>query len=179
MYALFDANIDIQGKGGVVAAPDHSTPGGSYYYHWMRDGALTMRTYMEINNYDLSKIEKKMKSYVSWVKNVQGKTDPQGFDVRINPKFELPNGEVFVGGWCRPQTDGPGLRSAALLLFADLLLKNGQSSYVSSNMVQSIKFDLDWIMTNWMSDGCDLWEEVRSNDFFWGRAAYVYAFEQC
>jgi len=33
-----------------------------------------------------------MKSYVNWVKNVQGKTDPQGFDVRINPKFELPNG---------------------------------------------------------------------------------------
>jgi glucoamylase len=87
MYALFDANIDIQGKGGVVAAPDHSTPGGSYYYHWMRDGALTMRTYMEINNFELSKIEKKMKSYVNWVRNVQGKTDPQGYDVRINPKF--------------------------------------------------------------------------------------------
>ena len=92
MYALFDANIDIQGKGGVVAAPDHSTPGGSYYYHWMRDGALTMRTYMEINNFELSKIEKKMKSYVNWVRNVQGKTDPQGYDVRINPKFQLPNG---------------------------------------------------------------------------------------
>jgi len=92
MYALFDANIDIQGKGGVVAAPDYSTPGGSYYYHWMRDGALTMRTYMEINNFELSKIEKKMKSYVNWVRNVQGKTDPQGYDVRINPKFELPNG---------------------------------------------------------------------------------------
>ena len=46
MYTLFDANIDIQGKGGVVAAPDRSTPGGSYYYHWMRDASLTMRTYM-------------------------------------------------------------------------------------------------------------------------------------
>lgn len=46
MYGLFDANINIQGKGGIVAAPDHSTPGGSYYYHWMRDAALTMRTYM-------------------------------------------------------------------------------------------------------------------------------------
>ena len=50
MYKLFDANINIQGKGGVVAAPDNSTPGGSYYYHWMRDGALTMRTYMELND---------------------------------------------------------------------------------------------------------------------------------
>jgi len=34
-------------------------------------------------------------------------------------------------------------------------------------------------MANWQSDGCDLWEEVRSNDFFWGRAAYVYAFTLC
>ena len=54
MYQLFDANINIQGKGGIVAAPDHSTPGGSYYYHWMRDAALTMRTYMEINDMQLS-----------------------------------------------------------------------------------------------------------------------------
>lgn len=46
MNQFFEANINIQGKGGVVAAPDPNTPGGSYYYHWMRDAALTMRTYM-------------------------------------------------------------------------------------------------------------------------------------
>jgi len=135
MYSLFDANIDIQGKGGVVAAPDHSTPGGSYYYHWMRDAALTMRTYLEINDFDLGKVETKWKHYVDWVRKVQGETDPQGFDVRINPKFELPNGEVFVGGWCRPQTDGPGLRSGALMMFADLLIKNGQQTYVTNTML--------------------------------------------
>lgn len=56
MYKLFDVNINIQGKGGVVAAPDRSTPGGSYYYHWMRDAALTMRTYLEINDFNLSKV---------------------------------------------------------------------------------------------------------------------------
>ena len=99
-----------------------------------------------------------MKSYANWVKRVQGETDPQGFDIRINPKFELPNGEVFVGGWCRPQTDGPGLRSAALSLFGQLLLKNGQSSYVSSTLAPIIKFDLEWVFNNWQSEGCDLWE---------------------
>lgn len=56
MYKLFDANINIQGKGGIVAAPDFQTPIGSYYYHWMRDAALTMRTYMELNDYNLPKI---------------------------------------------------------------------------------------------------------------------------
>lgn len=73
--------------GGIVAAPDHSTPGGSYYYDWMRDGALSMRIYMELNNFELPKVEIKMKSYVNWVRNVQTKHDPQGYDVRINPKF--------------------------------------------------------------------------------------------
>lgn len=99
--------------------------------------------------------------------------------MRINPKFELPNGEVFVGGWCRPQTDGPGLRSGALLLFADLLLKNGQTSYVNTNLIPLIKNDLEWILVNWQSNGCDLWEEVRSSDFFWNRASYVYTFKLC
>jgi glucoamylase len=120
-----------------------------------------------------------MKSYVNWVKKVQSETDPQGFDVRINPKFELPNGEVFVGGWCRPQTDGPGLRSGALLIFADLLIKNGQTAYVNSNIVPIVKYDLEWVFGNWQSNGCDLWEEVRSSDFFWNRMSYVYTFKQC
>jgi len=123
----------------------------------MRDAALTMRTYMELNNFELSKVETKMKSYVNWIKRVQSETDPQGFDVRINPKFELPNGEVYVGGWCRPQTDGPGLRSAALMLFADLLLKNSQNNYVTSDVVPLIQKDLEWVFANWQSEGCDLW----------------------
>jgi hypothetical protein len=33
-----------------------------------------------------------MKAYVSWVSRVQKIIDPNGFDIRINPKFELPNG---------------------------------------------------------------------------------------
>ena len=116
-----------------------------------------------------------MKAYVEWVKKVQNETDPNGFDVRINPKFQLPNGEVYVGGWCRPQTDGPGLRSAALTMFADILMQNGQESYVRDTLVPLIKYDHDWIHSNWSSDGCDLWEEVHSNDFFWNRMSYVYA----
>ena len=64
-------------------------------------------------------------------------------------------------------------------MFADILLKGGQKSYVTDVLLSPIKNDLDWVLANWKSDGCDLWEEVRSNDFFWGRAAFVYAFDQC
>lgn len=120
-----------------------------------------------------------MKAYVAWVRKTQNQTDPNGFDIRINPKFELPNGEVYVGGWCRPQTDGPGLQSAALMTFVKILMDNSQSSYAQSEVLPAIRFDLEWIFSNWASNGCDLWEEVRSSDFFWNRASYVYTLGLC
>ena len=59
------------------------------------------------------------------------------------------------------------------------MLDNSQQGYVTESLVPLIKKDLDWVHANWQSDGCDLWEEVRSNDFFWGRAAFVYALDLC
>lgn len=44
-------NINVENNGGVCAAPGMS-PAGSYYYHWMRDGALSMRAFMDLNDYD-------------------------------------------------------------------------------------------------------------------------------
>ena len=31
------------------------------------------------------------------------------------------------------------------------------------------------MLANWESEGCDLWEEVRSTDFYFNRMAYVYS----
>jgi glucoamylase len=67
MYQKFLDNIDIDGMGGIVAAPDNSTPGGSYWYHWMRDASLTMRSLIEINDNNTSTIDGKMKDWVNWV----------------------------------------------------------------------------------------------------------------
>lgn len=89
MRDLFLANVNIEGKGGVVAAPDYNTPGGSYYYHWERDGALTMRALQETANSTMD-VAAYMQSYVSWVLNVQAEADPNGIDVRTEPKYYLP-----------------------------------------------------------------------------------------
>jgi len=43
--------------------------------------------------------------------------------------------------------------------------------------VPLIKYDLDWVHSNWQSEGCDLWEEAHSNDFFWNRMSYVYTMD--
>ena len=165
MMNYFLTNINIEGKGGVAAAPDKNTPGGSYYYHWMRDAGLTMRVYQELNDNNLSVVSKALKAYTEFVLRVQDERNPYESDVRINPKFELPNGEVYVGGWCRPQTDGPGLTSAALIIFANNIMDKEGDSFVKENLWTSgakhggaIKYDLDWIVNNWQSSGCDLWE---------------------
>ena len=49
-----------------------------------------------------------------YVLQVQQKDDPNGIDVRVEPKFTIPDGNPYTGGWCRPQTDGPALRAMAL-----------------------------------------------------------------
>lgn len=122
-----------------------------------------------------------MQHFVQWVLKVQSETDPSGIDVRIEPKFELPNGEPYSGGWCRPQTDGPGIQSQALIMYANILLDNNQESYVrqylwtsnpSSYRGGAIVADLEWVYTNYRQNGCDLWEEVQSSDFFWNLMAF-------
>lgn len=168
------ANVDIQGSGAVVASPDPNTPGGSYYFHWARDGALCWETVLE--TYNASDLDTKFQHYVSWVNREHTMTDPNGIDVRVEPKFSIPGGQPYTGGWCRPQTDGPALRSITLINYANRLIKNGNEAYVSeylwtsgANNGGAIRNDMEWLVSNWNSSGCDLWEELRSSDLFWNR----------
>lgn len=160
-------------SGGVVAAPDYDTPGGSYYYHWERDGALTMRALQESTDSSVDK-DAYMQSYISWVLNVQGESDPHDIDVRTEPKYYLPDGAVYDGSWCRPQNDGPGLRAISMMIYAE----NADADYVSKYLWTgdssaynggAIKYDLDYVIDGWSTNTCDLWEEVQSTDFFWNR----------
>lgn len=178
MLKYFLANTDIQGKGGVVASPDHNTPGGSYYYAWERDGALSMRAMLDVAEWS-DDIATRFGHYVQWVLRVQVESDPHSdTDVRTEPKYNLPDGDVFEGAWCRPQTDGPALRAKTLMAYADKLNAIGKSSEVkqylwtgsdSSYNGGAIKYDLEWVAANWEQNGCDLWEEIQSADFFWNR----------
>lgn len=175
LEGYFTANLNIQNKGGVVAAPDYNTPGGSYYYAWARDSALSMKSYMTIHDFDYNSIKDYMNSYVEYELKVHSESDPN-VDVRVEAKFNLPEGDPFLGGWCRPQTDGPGLRATTFSLYSKVLIDNGQTDYVRQKLYTSgayngglIKADLDWVINHWSESGCDLWEEIRSDNFFWGR----------
>jgi glucoamylase len=175
MYANYLANLNIQGSGAVVAAPDQETPGGSYYYHWMRDAGLSIKAWLDINDNDYNKVKTELDAYAGWVKKVQHKADPNNIDVRIEPKFTIPDGEPYTGGWCRPQTDGPALRAMAMSKWGMIVKDNGGDT---ASIWEVVSFDMAWVLENWMSEGCDLWEEVRSNDFFFNRMAYIYSLNE-
>lgn len=78
MVNKFETQINYDGTGAVEASPDRNTKGGDYFYDWMRDGALSMRTYQEIHSRDLPTIQKTMDSYVAWVSKLQSRVDPFG-----------------------------------------------------------------------------------------------------
>jgi glucoamylase len=174
MRGFFLNNINIDGSGAVVASPDTNTPGGSYYYHWERDAALSMQALLMTAG-SLSDVQPLMDSYVAWVKNVQSQPDPHGQSVLAEPKYLIPSGQVFPGAWCRPQNDGPGLRSHTLIDYATALQADAERGVVHeggttpAQLWAYIQIDLDWQAANWQANGCDLWEEIESTDFFWNR----------
>lgn len=131
---------------------------------------------MDINDNDYSKVKDILSAYAKWVQNVQNQQDNNN-DVRIEPKFEIPSGKPYDGGWCRPQTDGPGLRANAMAMWGKILINNNQTDSARKDILPLVQKDLEWVSANWQQDGCDLWEEVRSNDFFWGRMAYIYSLQ--
>lgn len=54
-------------------------------------------------------------------------------------------------------------------------MKNGKEDQAKNDVWPLMKNDLDWVMENWESDGCDLWEEIRSSDFFWNKMSQAYS----
>ena len=51
---------------------------------------------MEVNDFDLSKTDANMQSYVEWVNRVNAETSPNQIDIRGEVKFNLPNGDVVT-----------------------------------------------------------------------------------
>ena len=173
MYEIFEKNIDINGKGAVCASRDNDTEIGSYYYHWSRDGALVMKYYMYLNDFSYSSISTKMKHYIeNWVKPIEQNEKFTELDPRVDPKFLINERKAYEEPWCKPQADATGLRATTLSLFAEVLINNGEEDYVKNILFPMIKYDLEWILEHWKEESCDVWEDGRSNDFFWIRMAF-------
>jgi glucoamylase len=66
------------------------------------------------------------------------------------------------------------LRALALSKWGLILTAEGLLTEAAA-IWDLVAFDLDWVQQNWGSSGCDLWEEVQSEDFFFNRMAYIYS----
>eukprot|EP00475_Leptophrys_vorax_P045008 TRINITY_DN922_c0_g1_i1.p1 TRINITY_DN922_c0_g1~~TRINITY_DN922_c0_g1_i1.p1 ORF type:complete len:621 (-),score=167.52 TRINITY_DN922_c0_g1_i1:85-1947(-) len=164
----FMKNIDVNGLGGVLASPSKSSP--NYYYHWARDGAISMYEMMNVKSF--AEADQHLKNYVNWAFNkIQKETCNSGTDVRGEPKFMI-DGSCFTDGWMRPQNDAAGLRSITMIRYANMLIANGQKDFVTSQMyhqdtsLTGIKRDLEYAAQIWDQPTGDPWEEVRGQVFF-------------
>ena len=167
------ANISPAGTtpGVVVASPERISP--PYYFHWVRDAALTMRTVVTLSetasNTEHARLEKIIFDYVQFSRSNQLAATLTGLG---EPKFNI-DGSAYQLGWCRPQNDGPALRAMTLSRFAFDLLASGREATVRERLYDGamptstvIKADLEFVSNHWRDDGCDIWEETRGQHFY-------------
>jgi glucoamylase len=158
--------------GSVVASPSHSNP--DYYYHWVRDAALTMDTI--VTAYQTSRTAQQ-KTYLShllmdYINFSRSNQTAQTLTGLGEPKFYV-DGRPYSDPWGRPQNDGPALRAITATHLAFILLQEGQTDYVRKVLYDStlptnslIKADLEYVAYHWKDTSFDLWEEVRADHFY-------------
>lgn len=181
MVRYFVQNLDVNGSGAVLAArgevpalPHGCCPGG-YAWDWMRDAALSMTILQRlvgeagevpagVPRVTAAYVHRTLSSYAAWVDRVQKQ---QGLHRHTEPKWDIATATPYRGSWCRPQTDGPGLRAQALMRFA-----TGLGHADRHALWALIRFDLDWLAQGPAAGmaSCDIWEETVDGKFLWNRA---------
>lgn len=165
--------------GVVIASPLKSHP--NYFYNWIRDSALTIRSLIYQLDEDLNSHASDLKTvienyivanyHLQRLPNRSGKFDDPTRSGLGEPKF-MPNGETFDEHWGRPQSDGPGLRVVTITDYLKVLEKHndklssdflGNRTFIYNEIV---KPDLEYVMANWHSEAFDLWEEIDALHFF-------------
>jgi len=186
-------NLNYHGTGATVASPGDTPalssliggPAAGYVFDWMRDSGLTISGLMKLSRTRVAEVGPKARlypdtieainqNYLRWVKSViamDGDIAPGGghVDAHGEGKWEISPPGPFKGGWCRPQSDGPPIRAAAILS----MVNRSQSAEQRKELWELAKFDLDWLLdstgANIQKDVCDLWEEETDSPLFWNR----------
>ncbi|SJL07773.1 related to Glucoamylase [Armillaria ostoyae] len=170
--------------GVVIASPSSTNP--DYLFTWTRDSSLVFQALIDQYTLGLdTTLRTEIDNFVSAETTQQQVSNPSGSVSSGGlgePKFNI-DLSAFTGAWGRPQRDGPALRSTALITYANWLIANGNTSYVSSTLWPVIKLDLGYVVSFWNQTGWDnlqsrfhaaadepcsfdLWEEVSSSSFF-------------
>ncbi|EIW58421.1 glucoamylase [Trametes versicolor FP-101664 SS1] len=151
----------------VVASPSTTNP--DYLFTWTRDTSLVFKALIDqLTSGEDPSLRGLVDMFTSSQAALQQVSNPSGTVSTGGlgePKFNIDE-SAFTGAWGRPQRDGPALRSTAFISYANWLLDNGNTTYVTQTLWPVIKLDLDYVEANWNQTGFDLWEEVNSSSFF-------------
>lgn len=169
---MFD-NISPPGaaQGAVAASPSRKNP--DYYYHWVRDAAITANEIVfrqeEMETPEERQKELRMlENYAAFSRSNQLSKSLTGLG---EPKFNM-DGSPFNGPWARPQNDSPALRAITLIHWARVLESSGRKKEardlisLQSPKQSVIGADLNYIAANWKKPCYDLWEETFGQHFF-------------
>ncbi|KAF9483498.1 glycoside hydrolase family 15 protein [Pholiota conissans] len=151
----------------VIASPSTTNP--NYLFTWTRDSALVFKTIIDqFTTGQDTTLRPLIDLYVSAQTALQQVSNPSGTVSTgglAEPKFNI-DGTAFTGPWGRPQRDGPALRATALITYANWLIANSNTTFVTKSLWPVIKLDLDYVTNLWNQSTFDLWEEVDSSSFF-------------
>lgn len=162
--------------GAIIAAPSKHDP--DYYYHWVRDAALTVEATLDLYEGGYLNVDQRQQVRSFLVQHINynqiihhNALLGQGLG---EPKF-LIEGPVYPLPWGRPQNDGPALRA---LTFNRILQLAVKEKWPQLDLIKKIiyetklptnslmKSDLEYVAHHWQDLNFDLWEEVYGSHFY-------------
>ena len=163
------SNVDAE-NGIIVASPSKENP--DYYYHWIRDAALTILLFVRLlDNEEYYSYYNILRSYIqSYINNEISITKKINFIDYGEPKFYI-NREKYDKNWGRPQNDGPAIRSYALVEYAFHLINKNETellkpifNYSKNGLIDN---DLEFLLNYSVNKtSFDLWEEINGYHYF-------------
>lgn len=153
-------NIDKTNNGLIIASPSTQNP--DYYYHWIRDSAITMKVI--VNEYIKTKKSKYLEIILKYVNAEYELTRLIPIGGLGEPKFNT-NKTCFNKNWGRPQNDGPALRGLIMIKIASIL-DNNYKFIVNNIILEIIEKDYNYTVNSLELPCYDLWEEKVGYHFY-------------
>ena len=148
-----------QNPGIIIASPSESSP----KYHWIRDSALVMRTFVDM--YETTKEPIYFQYVINYIENESKLQNLKDTKSGLGePKYEI-NCKPFQGEWGRPQNDGPALRES-VVLYQIIRYLNTNMICISTLILPIILKDLHYILDVYNKTSFDIWEELNGWHFY-------------
>ena len=143
----------------IIASPSEDPP---YKYHWIRDSALVMRTFIDM--YKKTKDPLYFQYIINYLENESKIQDLKTKTGLGEPKYNI-DCTAFNGEWGRPQNDGPALRG--IMLFKIINIFQYKYDKLIENLILPILIkDINYIIESYKETSFDLWEEINGWHFY-------------